>query len=65
MHNDKYLIMQISTVKYDNLNGYGKILTANHESQRKIRTLNYITNSIIIGREKRKERGARKEEKIY
>jgi len=64
MHNDKYLIMQISTVKYDNLNGYGKILTANHESQRKIRTLNYITNSIIIGREKKRKR-ARKEEKIY
>ena len=52
MDSDGYLGMPIPTIKHDNLNEYGKILTANHESRRKIHSISYITNSLLIGQKK-------------
>jgi len=48
MDSGGYLGMPILTIKHDNLNRYGKILTANHESWTKICTISYITNSLLI-----------------
>ena len=55
--------MSISTIKYGNLNRYGKILTANHQSRKKIRTLNYITSNLLIGKEKKEKKGPEKTSK--
>jgi len=41
--------MSIPTIKYGNLNIYGRILTVDHESQIKIYTISYITNNLLIG----------------
>ena len=35
MDSGGYLGMTIPTIKYGNLNGYGRILTADHESRRR------------------------------
>ena len=47
----RYLDIPIPTIKHDNLNGYGRILTADHESWRKIHTISYITNSLLKGQD--------------
>jgi len=64
----RYLVLSIPTIKHDNLNRYEKILTANHESRRKIRTNNCITSSFLIGQREKKKRprkkSVKKEEKI-
>ena len=49
--------MPIPKIKYDNLNGYGRILTIDHESRKNICIISYITNSLLIGQDfPRKER---------
>jgi len=45
--------MPISTIKHENLNKYERILTADHESRKNIRTISYITNSLLIGQRKK------------
>jgi len=49
MDSGGYLDMPIPTIKYDNLNKYRKIITADHETQKKICTIGYITNNLLIG----------------
>jgi len=58
-----YLDMSIPTIKHDNLNRYGRILTTNPESRRKICTSIYITNSLLIGQGPRDRQG--KKRKVY
>ena len=56
MDGGRYLSMPIPTMKHDNVNEYERILTADHESRRKICTISYITNSLLISKRKKKER---------
>jgi len=48
MDSGGYFGMPIPAIKCDNLNGYGRILIADHESRGKIRAINYITNNLLI-----------------
>ena len=56
MDSGGYLGMLLLIIKHDNLNGYKRILTADHESQRKIYTFSYITNHKQKKKEKRREK---------
>ena len=48
--------MPILIIKHDNLYGYGKILTADHESWSKIRTISYIRNNLLMAKTSRERR---------
>ena len=60
MNSGGYLGMPIPTIKHDNLNIYERILTADHESWRRICTINYIEQltyrPILLPKKKRKRR---------
>ena len=47
MDNGRNLGMPIPTIKHNNVNGYERILTADHESRRKIHTVSYSITTYL------------------